>query len=72
MEFRATLGELRSRFWVPWGRQVVKKVLRECVTCKKEHGRPFSRVGVDFAGPLFVKSNTGEMGKAYFALFTFA
>ncbi|KAL9955946.1 hypothetical protein ACROYT_G037352 [Oculina patagonica] len=38
---RATLGELRSRFWVPKGRQVVKKVLRECVTCKKEQCKPF-------------------------------
>ncbi len=38
---RATLGELRSRLWVPKGRQVVKKVLREYVTCKKEQCKPF-------------------------------
>jgi len=38
---RVTLGELRSRFWVPKGRQVVKKVLRECVTYKKEQCKPF-------------------------------
>ena len=31
---------------------------------------PFSKVGIDFAGPLFVKSKTGEMVKSYFALFT--
>lgn len=86
---RATLGELRSRFWVPKGRQVVKKVLRECVTCKKEQCKPFeapptaalpefrvresppfSKVGIDFAGPLFVKTKPGEMVKAYIALFT--
>ena len=56
----------------------MKNVLRECVMCKKEQGRPlrvkeappFSRVGVDFAGPLFIKSNKGEMGKAYVALCT--
>ena len=40
---KATLGELRSRFWVPKGPQVVKRVLRarECVTCKREQGKPF-------------------------------
>lgn len=86
---RSTPGELRSRFWVPKGRQVVKKILRECVTCKREQGKPFepppvaalpdfrvreatpfSKVGVDFAGPLFAKSQTGEMSKVYIALFT--
>ena len=86
---RSTLGELRSRFWVPKGRQVVKKILRECVTCKREQRKPFgpppvaalldfrvreatpfSKVGLDFAGPLFAKSQTGEMSKVYIALFT--
>ena len=86
---RTTLGELRSRFWVPKGRQVVKKVLRECVTCKRQQGKPFgappvaalpefrvreaapfSKVGVDFAGPVYVKSTDGEMVKSYIALFT--
>ena len=86
---RATLGELRSRFWVPKGRQAVKRVLKECVTCMKAQGKPFksppmaalpdfrvrqstpfSKVGIDFAGPLFIKSETGEMVKSYLALFT--
>ena len=66
---RATLAELRSRYWVPRGRQVVKRILSECVTCRRFTGKPystpptaalsgvkeaasFSRVGVDFAGPL--------------------
>ena len=31
---------------------------------------PFSKVGVDFAGPLFVKGMGAQMGKSYFALFT--
>ena len=83
------LGELRSQFWVSKGRQVVKKILRECVICKRKQAKafvtppvtalrdfrvqeamPFSKVGVDFAGPLFVKSKTGEMSKVYIALFT--
>lgn len=86
---RATLAELRSKYWVPRGRQVVKRILGECVTCKKLTGKPystpptaalpefrvkeappFSRVGVDFAGPLYVKSKTGEMEKVYIALFS--
>lgn len=86
---RATLAELRSKYWVPKGRQEVKGVLSECVTCKKLKGKPyssppttalpefrvmeappFSKVGVDFAGPLHVKSKSGEMEKVYIALFS--
>ncbi len=31
---------------------------------------PFSKTGVDFAGPLFVKGKSGEMRKVHIALFT--
>ena len=86
---RSTLAELRSRFWVPKGRQVVKRVISRCVPCKKIEGKsftqpptaslpefgvrpapPFSKVGVDFAGPLFVKGEGLQTRKVYFALFT--
>lgn len=30
---RATLVELRSRFWVPKGRKIAKRILGECITC---------------------------------------
>ena len=40
---RGTLAELRSRFWVPKGRQVVKKVLSQCVVCKKLEGKSFAQ-----------------------------
>ena len=32
---RATLAELRSRYWVPRGRQIVKKILSSCVVCRR-------------------------------------
>ena len=32
---RGTLAELRSRFWVPKGKQLVKKVLSQCIVRKK-------------------------------------
>jgi hypothetical protein len=32
---RSTLAKLRSRFWVPKGRQIVKKILNQYVTCKR-------------------------------------
>ena len=86
---RATLAELRSRYWIPKGRQCVKKVLSKCVICKKQEGKAysapqtaalpdfrvreapaFSKVGVDFAGPLYVKAQAGGMRKAYIALFS--
>ena len=85
----ATLIELRTRFWVPKGRQLVKVLLHRCVTSRRQEGRsydtpvtadlpefrvrqapPFSRVGVDFAGPLLVKGLGGEMVKSYIALFS--
>ena len=87
---RATLAELRAKYWVPKGRQVVKKAVSNCVTCRKMIGKPygapetaalpefrvresppFSKVGVDFAGPLFVKGQNGAgMEKVYIALFS--
>ncbi|KFM62154.1 hypothetical protein X975_06179, partial [Stegodyphus mimosarum] len=30
-----TLAEIRSRFWIPKGRQFVKKVINKCLICKK-------------------------------------
>ena len=41
-DVRATLAEMRSTYWVPKGRQCMKKVLGKCVTCKKEDDRGFS------------------------------
>ena len=71
-----TLVELRTEYWIPKGRQLVKKILHHCVTCKKLGGAPFrpqpsanlpktrvtgnpafTHVGVDFAGPLFMKNH---------------
>ena len=37
---RATLAELRGKYWVPRGRQIVKKVIGNCVVCKG-HGVSF-------------------------------
>ena len=91
---KETLTELRSEYWIPKGRQLVKKILHHCVVCRKLEGRPytpppsgdlpesrvtvtsaFTHVGVDFAGPLFVKTGSGaakQMKKVYICLFTCA
>ena len=68
----------------------MKRILGECVTCRKligkpfsapptavlpgfrvKEGPPFSRVGIDFAGPLYVKEKSGQMSKAYVAIFSY-
>jgi len=86
---RATLAELRSKYWVPRGRQIVKTILNQCNVCKRHEGKPysapptadlphfrvrqdhpFSKIGVDFAGPLYVKGTKGNMTKVYIVLFT--
>ena len=33
-----TLNELRSKFWIVRGRQLVKKVIHRCFLCKKLEG----------------------------------
>ena len=38
---RATLAEVRSRFWITRGRQYVKKVLTDCFVCKRLEGTAF-------------------------------
>ena len=35
---KETLSELRSRFWIVKGRQIVKKLLKKCFVCKKLEG----------------------------------
>ena len=32
---RVTLTEVRSKYWIPRGRQFVKKIIKPCQTCKK-------------------------------------
>lgn len=86
---RDTLVQLKERYWVIGGRQLVKQTIRKCLTCQRFNTRPaqqvtaplppdrvtrappFAITGVDFAGPLFVKS-LGPDKKSYIALFTCA
>ncbi|VDO05063.1 unnamed protein product [Haemonchus placei] len=36
-----TLANLRLNYWIPKGRQTVKKCLRKCLICKKWNSKPF-------------------------------
>ncbi|XP_035218692.1 uncharacterized protein LOC118191935 [Stegodyphus dumicola] len=36
----ATLSKVRNKFWIPKGRQVVKKVINACLVCKKFAAKP--------------------------------
>jgi hypothetical protein len=84
----ATVTALRQTYWIISMRQYVKKLLRQCVTCKRVDGIPFkapdpaplpkirmqqtipfSVTGVDYTGPLYVRSNNGER-KGYICIFT--
>ena len=83
-----TLAELRQNYWVPCGRQLVRKLLHNYRICKWFKGmghkipRPadlpegrvqgataFVDIGIDFAGPLYVKSG-GDLQKAHICMFT--
>ena len=85
-----TLNEVRSKFWIVKGRSFVKKVIHQCVTCKRFEGKPclgppppplprfrvaqdppFTHTGVDFAGPLFIKTGTAiANAKVWICLYT--
>ncbi|XP_028397220.1 uncharacterized protein LOC114521030 [Dendronephthya gigantea] len=38
---RETLTQLRSKFWVTKGRQVVKKIISKCTVCRKLEGKSY-------------------------------
>ena len=38
---KATLTELRSKYWIVRGRQLVKKVLHKCVICRRFQAKPY-------------------------------
>ena len=88
---KETLMDLRSRFWIVKGRQLVKKIVHACKLCTRiqglSYGHPeisqlpefrvkedlaFTSVGIDFAGPLFIKTESQALKKVYIALITCA
>ena len=91
-----TLTTLRERFWVLRGRETAKRVIRQCLVCRRYEGipfksppstdlpnfrvsddPPFTHVGLNFAGPLYIKGNAADsedsdLNKVYVCLFTCA
>ena len=86
---KATLAEVRSKYWIPRGRQYIKRILSRCGPCIRAQGKafaspayaalpdfrvqdvhPFTNVGVDFAGPLYFKTKSGDIEKCYIVLYT--
>ncbi len=39
----STLAELRSQYWVPNGRQIVKRVIKACHHCRRYSNQPFKQ-----------------------------
>ncbi|KRZ97806.1 hypothetical protein T08_739 [Trichinella sp. T8] len=81
-----TLVAIRTRFWIIKARNTVKKVSRPCPICRRinaqpyqpvervEESAPFSHTAVDFAGPLYTRSDTRarnpSTNKTYISVFT--
>ena len=38
---KATLTELRARFWIPKGRSMVRRILHRCTVCRRFEGQPY-------------------------------
>ena len=41
---RETFTHIRQPYWIPQGRQLVKRIISKCVTCRKVEGPPFRSV----------------------------
>ena len=85
-----TLNEVRSRYSLVKGRAFVKKIVNQCIICRKFEGSPFhgpippplptfrlredppfTYTGVDFAGPLYIKTgSTATSPKVWICLYT--
>ncbi|XP_028408802.1 uncharacterized protein LOC114531378 [Dendronephthya gigantea] len=82
-----TLAILRQRFWIIGGRREVKRILKKCLVCQhwktqpcqqkmaeRVHvTHPFTNVGLDFMGPLYLKvkdkEKPSQTHKAYVCIF---
>ena len=42
---QSTLASFRQMFWLPRGRQIIKSIIFNCVTCKKIEGKPIRYPG---------------------------
>jgi hypothetical protein len=80
---QATLADIRQRFWIPRGRQSVRRFIHRCLPCfrwraatpqplmgnlpraRATPNRPFLHTGVDFAGPIWLRTSKGRGHKAY-------
>jgi hypothetical protein len=38
----STLTGVRQRFWIPWARQLLRKLLRQFIICQKQSGKPYT------------------------------
>lgn len=78
--------EVRSRFWIPRCRQFIRRILNNCFICRWYQGKPYSApplpefrvsemppftfVGLDYAGPLYIRNETTEPKKVWICLLT--
>eukprot|EP00112_Aurelia_sp_Birch-Aquarium-sp1_P020087 Seg509.12 transcript_id=Seg509.12/GoldUCD/mRNA.D3Y31 product="hypothetical protein" protein_id=Seg509.12/GoldUCD/D3Y31 len=41
LKVRSTLAEVRTKYWIPRGRQLVQKILHRCKICIRHEGKPY-------------------------------
>ncbi|XP_011262404.2 uncharacterized protein LOC105255050 [Camponotus floridanus] len=74
-----TLAMVRQRYWMP--RALVKRIIRQCVTCTRWRsaapqqlmddlprvtpGKPFLDVGIDYVGPVQLRTARGRGHRSY-------
>lgn len=62
-----TLVQLRERYWIISGRQLVRRVIKECVICQRYNSRPASEVTAPLPLDRVTKANPFEVTGIDFA-----
>lgn len=56
------LSAVYETFWIIGLGSLVKRVFGGCVQSRKQHGVPFSSVGINYFGPFLVVQGKDEVG----------
>ncbi|GFR25491.1 integrase catalytic domain-containing protein [Trichonephila clavata] len=53
----ATLTQIRRKFWIPKARQLVKRIIRNCVVCRKYAAKPANQITAQLPRDRIVESH---------------
>ena len=67
---KQTLAQVRTKYWIIRGRQIVKSVISKCTTCKRHQGTPVLRLRLHYQNSEFVSVTHLTKLEIFAVLFT--